>query len=402
MTTPDIFNDNQLEKLRKETPGVGNVLHFNNAGASLMAEPVHKKMVQYLDQEMQYGGYETARARAEDIEATYNVIADFINADPDEIALVENATVAWQMAFFSVDFEPGDRILTSVSEYASNYINYLRLQNDIDVSVEVIPNTDTGEASVEALEEMMDEHVRLISITHIPTNSGLVNPAEEIGKVARKYNCLYLLDACQSVGHYPVDVEKIGCDMLSATGRKYLRGPRGTGFLYVNKDRLNQLHPPFLDLHSAEWTGKSSYKVRDDARRFENWETNFSGVIGLKAATEYAADIGIHNIWNRIQKLAEQLREKLDSLDGVTVQDIGKSKCGIVTFSIENRDAVDIRDVLNKQGININVASKSSTLIDMSQRNLREVIRASVHYYNTEDEIERFVEALDWMLDAEY
>ncbi len=392
----------QLEQLRKETPGVTNVLHFNNAGASLMAEPIHREMVTYLKQEMQYGGYETARARKEDILATYRVIADFINADPGEIALMENATVAWQMAFFSIGFGPGDRILTSVSEYASNFINYLRLQEEVEVSVEVIPNTDTGETSVEALEEMMDEDVRLISITHIPTNSGLVNPAEEIGEMAKKHDCLYLLDACQSVGHYPVDVEKIGCDMLSATGRKYLRGPRGTGFLYVKKERLEQLHPPFLDLHSADWTGKTSYTVRGDARRFENWESNFSGIIGLKAATEYAADIGIHNIWNRIQELAEKLRGKLDSLNGITVQDIGKTKCGLVTFSIENKEAVPIRDMLNRKGINVNVAGKSSTLIDMSQRNLEEVIRASVHYYNTEEEIERFVEALNWILDAGY
>lgn len=383
-----------IDRLRNETPGTQNVIHFNNAGASLMPRQVSQAVISYIREEEAYGGYETAYKRKNELNETYQSIARFIGAESDEIALLENATAAWNMAFFSVDFRNGDRILTSVSEYASNYINYLRLQQEIDVQIDVIPNDEYGQTSVDALKELIDDDVKLISITHIPTNSGLVNPIEDIGQVAKKYNCLYLVDACQSMGHYPVDVQKIGCDMLSGTGRKYLRGPRGTGFLYVKKDTLPKLTPPFLDLHAAEWTSQNSFKMRDDARRFENWEFNYADVSGLKTAVEYADRIGIENIWNRITYLADYFRTELDKIPYITVQDIGKTKCGIVTFSVDSMSPSTVREKLWEHDINVHTATKSSTLLDMQKRNLEEVVRASLHYFNTEDEIEKFAELL--------
>lgn len=386
-----------IDKLRAETKGCLNVAHFNNAGASLMADPVLESVTKYLEQEAQYGGYETANKRTQDIEGTYLLVANLINAQAEEIALMENATSAWNMAFYAIDFSPGDRILTSFSEYASNYINYLKLKQEVDIQIEVIPNDKFGQISVNALTEMMDEKVCLISITHIPTNNGLVNPAEEIGKIARKHDCLYLLDACQSVGQYPIDVEKIGCDLLSATGRKYLRAPRGTGFLYVNRKQLPDLTPPFLDLHSAEWTGKEEYMIRDDARRFENWEANYAGIIGLNTAVDYILELGIDSIWERVTYLAEILREEISALPNVSLHDIGKVKCGIVTFSANGISAEEIKKHLFEHGINVSVSTKSSTLLDMEKRNLSEVVRASVHYYNTETEIDKFIDTLSKM-----
>jgi len=383
-----------IDKLRSETPGTENVIHFNNAGASLMPSKVMDAMTGYLSCELNYGGYETARQYRDELEEVYEHIADFINGQADEIALMENATAAWNMGFYSIDFIEGDRILTSVSEYASNYINYLRLQKEVDVSVEVIPNDPSGQTSVDSLTSMMDERVKLISITHIPTNSGLVNPVEKIGEIVQNYNCLYLVDACQSVGQYPVDVQQIGCDLLSATGRKYLRGPRGTGFLYAKKEKLEQLHPPFLDLHSAEWTAPDKYEIRDDARRFENWESNKAALLGLGAAVQYASAIGIESIWKRILFLAGRLRSELTGLPGVTVQDIGQTKGGIVTFSMDSTEPRDILQKLSESDINVSTSSRSSTLIDMQQRDLQEVVRASVHYYNTEDEIAQMINTL--------
>jgi selenocysteine lyase/cysteine desulfurase len=383
-----------INKLRSETRGCEHVTHFNNAGASLMADPILESMIAYLEEEACYGGYETAAKRKQEIEATYSLIGELIHADDGEIALLENATAAWNMAFYSIDFAAGDRILTSMSEYASNYINYLNVQRESDVSVEVIPNDPSGQADAEALAGMMDEKVKLISISHIPTNNGLVNPAEEIGKVAKQHNVLYLLDACQSAGQYPIDVEKIGCDMLSATGRKYLRAPRGTGFLYVSKKVLDSLHPPFLDLHSAEWTAQDQFNVRDDARKFENWEANYAGIIGLNKAVSYILDLGIEAIWNRIQYLAGEFRQRLEALPGVRVRDIGKVKCGIVTFTVDGKSAEEVHRYLQKSGINVSVSTRSSTLLDMENRNLEEAVRASVHYYNTEDEIALCIEKL--------
>ncbi|PAU95664.1 aminotransferase [Aliifodinibius salipaludis] len=388
-----------INTLRDDTPGTKNVIHFNNAGASLMPKNVSESVINYLREESLYGGYETADKNRDSINKAYSSIAEFINARPNEIALLENATAAWNMAFFSIDFSDGDRILTSISEYASNFISYLRLQEKADVNLEIIPNDEHGQTSVSSLKKMMDKNVKLISITHIPTNSGLVNPVEKIGDITQEYDCFYLVDACQSIGQYPVDVQKIGCDMLSATGRKYLRGPRGTGFLYTKKDQIENLIPPFIDLHAAEWSSKQKYELRNDARRFENWEMNYAGIMGLQTAVEYASDIGINQIWKRITKLAEKLRWELAKLPRVSVHDIGEIKGGIITFTIDSISSREIKNHLSGKGINVSTSSKSSTLLDMEERNLSNLVRASIHYYNTLTEIDQFIRVVKKIAD---
>ncbi len=388
------FTEADLSRARRETPGCEQVLHFNNAGASLMPEPVLDATVSHLGLEARIGGYEAAEKSHDAIERVYDATAALIHCEPDEVAVVENATRAWDMAFYSIPLGPGDRILTATAEYASNYIAYLQVARKTGAKVEPVPNDEHGQLSVEALREMVDERVKLIAVTHVPTNGGLVNPAAEIGEVAREAGVLYLLDACQSVGQVPIDVETIGCDMLSATGRKYLRGPRGTGFLYVRRAVLEELEPPFLDLHAAEWTGTDSFEIRSDARRFENWETNFAGKVGLGVAIDYALGWGMEAIWERVGTLAEDLRSRLDAIAGVEVRDLGAERCGIVTFSVEGRAAADVSQGLSAGGINTSVTPASSTLLDMEDRKLDALIRASVHYYNTEDEVTRFCEAL--------
>ena len=264
--------------------------------------------------------------------------------------------------------------------------------------VEIVPDDETGQLSVEALRQMANERVRLIAVTHVPTNGGLVNPAAEIGAVAREVGALYLLDACQSVGQMPIDVNEIGCDLLSVTGRKFLRGPRGTGLLYVRHSILDQLEPPLLDLHAAEWVAPDRYVMRDDARRFENWETNVAGKLGLGAAIDYALDWGPEPIWRRVSSLADLLRERLADLPGVVVRDRGAVRCGIVSFTVEGVDLTALRDALRAQNINVSISPSEYTLIDMQARGLPSVVRASVHYYNTEEEIARFCNALARLL----
>ena len=293
-----------VERARRETPGCTNVVHFNNAGASLMPQPVLDATIAHLQLEAQIGGYEAAEQQREAIEHTYDAAASLINCSRDEIALMENATSAWGMAFYSLPLRAGDRILTSMAEYASNYIAYLQVSQKTGAVVEAIPDDPYGQISIDALCNAIDERVKLISVTHIPTSGGLVNPVAEVGKVAREAGVLFLVDACQSVGQVPIDVQQIGCDMLSTTGRKYLRGPRGTGFLYVKRELVERLEPVFLDLHSASWVARDRYEVRNDARRFENWESNIAGKIGLATALDYAQQWGMKEIWNRIKTLA--------------------------------------------------------------------------------------------------
>jgi cysteine desulfurase/selenocysteine lyase len=387
-----------LQRARQETPGCERVLHFNNAGSSLMPEAVLEASIGYLQIEAQMGGYEAAEQADEAIEHVYDAAARLINCSRDEIALIENATRAWDMAFYSIPFQPGDRILTAMAEYASNYIAFLQVTRKTGAVVEVIPNDAHGQISLGALRKAIDERVKLIAITHVPTNGGLVNPVAEVGKIARENGILYLVDACQSVGQMPIDVEQIGCDLLSATGRKYLRGPRGTGFLYVRNSMLERLEPPLLDLHAAEWVSKNDYVMSPGARRFETWESNFAGKIGLGVAIDYALAWGMDVVWKRIKNLAYMLRTQLSPLPGVVVRDRGVTQCGIVTFSVEEKNPDEIKLALSKQHINISVTWRSSTLLDMDARGLESMVRASVHYYNSEEEVERFCRAVEALL----
>ncbi len=383
-----------LSRARRDTPGCENVLHFNNAGAALMPQPVLDAAINHLKLEAMIGGYEAAARARDAVEHVYDVAAELVNGHRDEIAFVENATRAWDMAFYSIPFEPGDRILTAMAEYASNYIAFLQVARRTGAVIEVIPNDERGQISVEALRDMMDERVKLIAITHVPTNGGLVNPAAEVGQVAREAGVLYLLDACQSVGQMPIDVDEISCDMLSATGRKYLRGPRGTGFLYVRRGLVEELEPPFLDLHAARWIARDRYQVRPDARRFENWERNYAAKIGLGVAIDYALGWGLDAIWERVSSLAEKLRSRLNQIPVVEVQDLGVVRCGIVTLAVAGREPRDIRQALGERGINVSVSGLESTRLDMESRALNGLVRASVHYYNSEEEIEQFCKTL--------
>jgi cysteine desulfurase / selenocysteine lyase len=379
-----------VQRARRETPGCENVLHFNNAGAALMPQPVLHATIGHLQREALVGGYEAAAQAYEAVEHVYDAAATLVGCHRDEIAIVENATRAWDMAFYAVPLGPGDRILTAMAEYASNYIAFLQVVRKTGAVVDVIPNDASGQFSVDALRHAIDDRVKLIAITHVPTNGGLVNPAAAVGQVAREAGVLYLLDACQSIGQLPIDVEAIGCDMLSATGRKYLRGPRGTGFLYVRRQILSHLEPPFLDLHAAQWVADDRFEIRPDARRFENWETYYAGKIGLGVAIDYALQWGIEAIWARIKRLADELRQRLSAIAGVTVRDEGVERCGIVSFTVTGSDADAVQRRLAKARINVSVSRISSTRLDMEARDLPDLVRASVHYYNTEEEIERF------------
>jgi selenocysteine lyase/cysteine desulfurase len=378
-----------------DTPGCDNVIHFNNAGAALMPNPVIAATVGHLYLESQIGGYEAAAANGEKVERVYDAAASLIGCTRDEIALTENATRAWDMVFYSIPFQLGDRILTCTSEYASNYMAFLQVARRTGAIIEVIPNDQYGQISVWKLQEMMDEKVKLIAINHIPTNGGLINPAEEIGQVAREAGVLYLLDACQSIGQIPVYVEEIGCDFLSATSRKYLRGPRGVGFLYVYQERISQLEPAMVDLQAADWVSANEYQLKDNARRFETWESNVAGRIGLGAALDYLLEWGIEETSARLCTLAENLRQKLAGIPGVTVHDLGERKGGIVTLTVDGWDAAAVKQRLAEQQINVSISTPFSARLDMDARQLPGLVRASVHYYNNEPEIETFCTALE-------
>jgi cysteine desulfurase / selenocysteine lyase len=383
-----------LERARRETPGCEHVTHLNNAGSSLPPQRVLDAVIGHLELEARVGGYEAHEQNEAAIERFYGAGAELLGARPGEIAFLSSATRAWDMAFYAFPFQRGDRILTAVAEYVSNYIAYLQVAERTGVEVVPVPNDEHGQVSVDALRRLIDERVKLVAITHVPTNGGLVNPAAEIGAVAREAEIPYLLDACQSVGQLPVDVEEIGCDVLSATGRKYLRGPRGTGFLYVRSSLVDRLQPPFLDMRAADWLEPDRYQLRPDALRFEEWEQAYATKVGLAAAIDYALDWGVEATWERVASLGERLRTRFGEVEGVTVRDLGAVRCGIVTFTVDGVEANQLKDQLARKRINVTVSEPSSTLLDSMERDLPDLVRASVHYYNTEEELDRVVEAV--------
>ncbi len=297
-----------VERVRRDTPGRAGRAHFNNAGASLTPRPVTEAVIRHLRLDAELGGYEAATAEHDRLEAVYDSAAGLIGADRAEIALMENATCAFNAILYALPLEPGGRILTGRAEYTSNYMAYLHLADRLDLKIDVVPDDTYGALDVGALENLLADDVRLIALTHVPTSGGLVNPAAEVGRVARAAGVPYLLDACQSVGQMPIDVGAIGCDFLSTTGRKFLRGPRGTGFLYVRRAWADRLHPAMVDLGGADWTRRDAYTLKPGARRFETWEASHALRLGLGAAIDYARDLGLDAIWARVRTLADLIR----------------------------------------------------------------------------------------------
>ncbi|MFJ5921266.1 aminotransferase class V-fold PLP-dependent enzyme [Kitasatospora sp. NPDC092948] len=384
-----------ITHLRAQTPGCTESAFFDNAGSALHTEHVTRTVVDHLHLEARLGGYVAAAREDARVEAVYASVARLLNARPEEIALMDSASRAWDMAFYAIGFRPGDRILTSRSEYPSNGLAFLQAKQRHGVSVEPIPDDEHGQVDLDALAEMLGRGgVRLVAVNHVPTYDGLVQPAAEIGALARRAGALYLLDACQSAGQLPLDVREIGCHLLSGAGRKYLRGPRGTGFLYVDREVVTELDPPQIDLRAATWTGPDSFEVRPDARRFETWERGVAALLGFGAAVDETLDLGLDPIRRRIDTLAEQLRAGLTGLDGVRVHDRGQVRSGIVTFTKEGCDAQHLVDGLRAAGVTASVSRPSGARFDLRTQKPSEVVRASVHYYNTDAELGRLIDGV--------
>jgi selenocysteine lyase/cysteine desulfurase len=385
----------ELARWRRDTPGCAERLHLNNAGASLPPQPVLEAVTAHLRREAEIGGYEAADEAAGRIQESYAAVARIVGCAPRNIAVVENATVAVAQALAAFDFRPGDVIVTSRADYVSNQLMYLSLARRLGVEVrraDDLPAGGIDPASVRGLLE--DGRARLVALSWVPTNSGLVQAAGAIGAVCEAAGVPYLIDACQAVGQLPVAVGDLRCDYLAATARKFLRGPRGIGFLYVSDRALARGdHPLLVDMRGAEWTAADGYRLFDGARRFENWEFSHALVLGLGAAARYAEGVGAAG-YDRARALAAGLRERLASMSGVRVMDRGAERGAIVTVALDGADPAAIKLRLRARGINTSVSSRDDAVIDMEAKGVAAVLRLSPHYYNTEDELDTAVAAL--------
>jgi cysteine desulfurase/selenocysteine lyase len=384
-----------IEKLRADTPGTQAVIHFNNAGCSLPVKETIDIITEYLQLEATLGGYEVKNKYENIINDFYSEAAELINAGKDEIAIVSNASDGVNKILHSIQWKAGDVLLTTEVEYGNCYLNYLKLKEEKGIIVKIVPSDHDGNILLKKMEEMISSKVKLIAVTHIPTNSGLIMPAEKIGNIAKKHNILFLLDACQSVGHIPVDVKKIQCDFLSTTSRKYLRGPRGMGFIYARKEILEKLKPSTLDMVTAHWKDADNYALDCNIKIFEQWEKSYALLLGFSKALSYLNNLGVENTWKRIQYLSTYLRSQLEQTGGIEVTDIGKEQCGIVTFSVAGIDSEKLVNALLKHGINLSTSLRFSTVLDMDKRGLTGVCRASIHYFNTKEEIDILIEKVE-------
>ncbi|TQF73973.1 aminotransferase class V-fold PLP-dependent enzyme [Rhodococcus spelaei] len=382
------------QRVREDTPGCLDKVFLDSAGSSLPPRPVVDAVVSHLRREAEVGGYRAAAERADDLAEVKASIAELLGARPEDIALVESATRAWADFFYAVPLSPGDRILITEVEYASNAIAALQRARTAGAHVEVVPSTPTGELDLEALHKMLDERVRVVSLVHAPTNGGLLNPVREVVDLAHGVGALVLLDACQSLGQVPLDVVELGVDALSATGRKWLRGPRGTGLLYLRPELARTMEPAALDLHGAQWAEESGYRLAPDASRFEFWECSVASRLGLGVAVRYLLDLGIDEIEQAVSARAEYARTELSTLSGVTVRDLGGQRSGIVSFTVDGVDPNVVRKSLADKDVTVTVSGRGSTFVDMSKRNLDGVVRASPHYFNTFEDIDRLVAAV--------
>lgn len=386
----------ELARWRADTPGCSRLVHLNNAGAALVPRAVSQAILEHLSREQELGGYEAAEGQSEAIQRTYAAMARLLGAEARNIALVQNSTVAFAQAITAFDLGPGDVVLTSRADYASNQIMYLSLARRRGVEVVRAPDAPNGGADPEEVRRLVSRRrPALVALTWIPTNSGLVQPVEAIGRICREADVPFLIDGCQAVGQMPIDVLRLHCDYLSGTARKFLRGPRGLGFLYASDRVLGAgAHPLLVDMHGANWTDADSFVLTPDARRFETWEFAYALVLGLGAAAEYALEVGIESAGRRARELAEYARASLAALQGVRVLDRGPELCAIVTIAIAGRDTGDIKLQLRARGINTSSPHREDAVIDMDEKQAASALRISPHYYNTREEIDTAVEAL--------
>ena len=375
--------------LRAETPGCAEVIHFNNAGCGLIPAPVLQPVLDHLNLEARIGGYEAAARQADAVADFYAATGAIIGAAPQNIAFASSATHAFATGLSAIPFEPDDVILTTRNDFISNQIAFLSLRKRFGVQIVHAPDAPGGGVDVAAMADLMRRHrPRLVAATHIPTNSGLIQPVAEIGRHCRELELLYLVDACQSAGQIPIDVEAIGCDLLTATCRKYLRGPRGSGFLYVSDRVLSAGYEPlFIDMYGSRWVAPDRYQPTETATRFEDWEFPYATLLGCAAAARYAEGVGVQAGGDRARALAADLRTRLSAIPGIRVLERGAELGALVTFTIEGWQPQPFKQALDARGINSALSFREFAVFDFGDKDVDWCLRLSPHYYNIEEEV---------------
>jgi len=386
-------NSEDVERLRAATPGCARLIHFNHAGSSLPSQATLDAIVEQLQREAICGPMEAADLHIQ--QRARHAAAHLFNAEPESIAFASSGSAAWSQAFNALGpWQAGERILVGRHEWAGN-LACIAEAVKAGARLEVIPCDAHGAVDPQALAQMIDRNVRLIALTWLPANGGLINPAAQIGQVAHRHGIPYFIDAGQALGQLPCDVQTLHCDVLKGAGRKYLRGPRGTALLYVRPGFMQRLLPVQRDVLSAPWDGQR-FTLRDDARRFETSEVSLALLAGLANALEEYNRIGALAIHRRIEQMSRTLRQRLQDIRGLSLQDLGRDhqRSGLIAFTLEGWDCLALKQALAARGINIGANGVAYTPLDMQTRGLENIARLSLSYLNTEAEIDVLLTAL--------
>ena len=386
-----------IEQIRQDTPNCKDKIFLNSAGASLIPKIVVHKVNEYLIEEEKIGGYKLEELRKSEFDEFYNEVAKLIHCEAHNIAFINNATDGYIKALSCIDFKEDDTVITTDDDYASNHIHFIALQKRYHINVVRIKTFENGELDIEDFETLIKMYrTKLVSISHIPTNSGLIQNVKAIGNICEKNNIIFLLDACQSVGQIVVDVKPLKCDFLTATGRKFLRGPRGTGFLYVSDKILKEQYAPlYIDGRGATWTEIYKFEMLDSAKRFELWESPCAFKMGFQEAIKYANNIGMEHIQAYNEKIMKQLRANLSSIPNVVLFDKGLNTSNILTFRKGNVSLKRISNILDKNKVYYSVSNKEWGLIDFNKKGIEWAIRLSPHYFNTIEEMDKVSQIIE-------
>ncbi len=373
---------------RARTLGASARHYFNAAGAGLMSDAVVARMIDHLRLEQRSGGYEAANAVVDEITGVYEAAAAVVGADADEIALFDSATSGLRGLFDALRLGEGDTVIAPRSSYVSQALRLLALQRHDGVNLVVVPNDASGAIDLDALERALATASGrvVVSSVHVPTSSGLVEPVAAIGRLARAHGALSVLDATQSIGQIDVDVRAIACDALVTTGRKFLRGPRGTGFAYLRRGALDGIGAWAPDVRGSVWTGPEEWTMDGGARQLETWESSVAARLGLGVALREAVDRGLAETEAHLVGLAARLRERLAGIAGVTIADPPASASGIVTFSVEGAVGREFSAGLRAARIDTIAIPASHAQWDLGERGLPSVVRVSPHVYNDDSD----------------
>lgn len=368
-------------------------MYFNNAGAGLMSKGTYETLTNHMEIEMNVGAYKAAAIKSDAVNNFYLLAAKLLNAgSKDEIAFIDSASRGWNLIIYGLDIKESDVIVTLSSEYGTNLLTIYDIAKRTHCGIKVIQCDNEGNFSLDDVDQALQSGGTILAVSHVAAQGSIVNPVVELGILAQKYDAIYIVDGCQAVGQIKVDVQQINCCAYVTAGRKWLRGPRGTGILYVRRNA--PIRTPQIDLASADLVFDElgtvvDVKVRDDAKQFELWEKSTSSLLGLANAIQEYMDYGIDTAEQEICAKANYIRSFVVSNQHLALVGSENSSTGVVGFYIKDpKQEKKVKELIEKENFIISYVCDWDCPTFFPQNGVQYIFRISPHYYTSNDDIQ--------------